>query len=137
MANRTRGAWTCLEIILWGHFNLPCQQSSPLAKHQTQINSSGAIWKKLHGFANCQEAARISPVLWCVSLYKVKISGDQRRKRGKPVLEYCPLSVGLYLYSSKASHAFHQTAPRKTPCVCSQQNILSRVCFSEKKNPFM
>ena len=52
-----------------------------------------------------------------------------------------PLSVGLDLHSFQTSSAlkstpakhhkpFHQTASRKTPQVCSQQSILSRICFT-------
>ena len=44
--NRRRGTWTCLEVVLWGDSSLCCQQSSPLAEHQTWIGSRGSIQKK-------------------------------------------------------------------------------------------
>ena len=44
--NRSRGTWTCLEVVLWGDSSLCCQQSSPLAEHQTWIGSKGSIQKK-------------------------------------------------------------------------------------------
>ena len=44
--NRSRGTWTCLEVVLWGDCSLCCQQSSPLAEHQTWIGSRGSIQKK-------------------------------------------------------------------------------------------
>lgn len=45
---------------LWGDSNLHCQQSSRLAKHQTQINSRSLFQKKAQGSAHQQsvEAAR-------------------------------------------------------------------------------
>ena len=68
---------------------------------------------------------------------------DQRRKPGKPMPECHTLSVGLHLYlskhhtfsqvspPSKTSHALHQAASRKTPCVYSQQNIPSYDSFQK------
>ena len=131
MANRTREAWTGLEVVLCGDSSLHCWQSSTLRKHQTLISSSGLIQKKPWDSANLnskkqQEATSAPPeVLWCLSPYEVMTSEDQRRKRGKPkpehhqwrpvivrpnedqqgepMPEHCPLSVGLYLHSFQTS----------------------------------
>lgn len=53
--------------------------------------------------------------------------------QGEPMLEPCPLSVGLYLYlyPFQISHVLSTVCSRKTSRVCSQENILSWVCFGK------
>ena len=63
------GVVDLLEIVPWGDSNLHCQQSSPLAKHQTQISSSSQ--KKPQVSANRREspeAARSSQKFFGVFL---------------------------------------------------------------------
>jgi hypothetical protein len=86
--------WTCLEIVLWGNFNLHGQKSNLLAKHQTQAVPSGS--RRNHEALpistsprKWQEAARKPPeVLWCVFLQGVMTREDQQRKQGEPVQEH-------------------------------------------------
>ena len=77
-----------ISLLPWGGSSLHCQQSSPLAKHQTWISSSGLIQKKLrlHRSAsfpkaaggNWQEATRTPPeIFWYVSLYGVMTNRAQ------------------------------------------------------------
>ena len=49
-----------LEIILWGDSNLLCQESSPLAKHQTQISSA----------VQCSHQTQISSAVQCSHQHK-------------------------------------------------------------------
>jgi hypothetical protein len=72
---------TCLEVFLWGDFNLHCQQSSSLklaATTQSRRNVEASLIST--SLRNQQEAAKTPPeVLWCTSLYEIMTSKYQNQ----------------------------------------------------------
>ena len=145
-----RRMWTCLEIVLCGKSNLCCQDIS------SSVSSSSLIyprnwealpmgqspWKKHEVIRSMEDSRTTSEVLW-FSLWCHDKWGSAEWQ-GEPIPHrgvHCLLS---YIYTLSKNHVFaqaptlakhhmplFQVASRKTPRVCSQQNILPCICFSK------
>ena len=135
------GVWTCLEVVLWVIPNMNRQQQpTPIANTKQESVAVARSRRNLETPPSRHESSQVARSDWSTMRTSLALFSLTKSRQVKIIEDQQSIARRTNTRASCASHVsapakrhmpFHKTASGKAPCVCSQQSILSGICFSK------